>query len=380
MGRPDPPAGGRGAGLELFSAVFDKLEFGVNVYRFDDLDDPDSMVLVGSNPAASRDVGFDLGPYAGKPAYDAFPGLRDHPAMAAWLGAVVRGEPTSWSLFYVDANVAGGYFQTDSLPLDDRHFMTVFQRITERVEAVKALERRTWELERSNRDLEQFAYVASHDLQAPLRAISGFMDLIVDGLPDGLPTRLADFRDRMLASVDQLRRVIDGLLVYARVQRQALPMADEVSLSELADEVSSQLAPVLAEAGLEVTCTDLPTVQGDHVQLSRVFQNLVANAARYRAPARPGRLAISAETSGGNVVLRFEDEGIGIPAHLHERVFELFTRAHRSSEYPGSSGLGLALVKRIVDQHGGRAWLTSEVDVGTTVFVSLPLRQPRATP
>jgi len=244
------------------------------------------------------------------------------------------------------------------------------QRVEERT---AALEQSMEELARSNRDLEHFAYIASHDLQAPLRNVRQGLELLDEHLLATVGSRFDDeaeeLRGLVVAAVSRMEELIQGLLMYSRVQRGSSPSRRVVDLAELADEVVKQLRLDLDEAGAIVVTDDLPAVLADPVQLRQVLQNLIQNAVKYHAPGRQPKIVITARGIDGQWAISVADNGIGVNSSLHERIFELFRRGH--PDYEGV-GLGLSIAQRIVERHGGRIWVNSEPNEGATFTFTLP--------
>lgn len=245
------------------------------------------------------------------------------------------------------------------------------QRVAERTEQLEGL---LDELRRSNHDLEQFAYVASHDLQAPLRNVRQGLELLDEHLEDTVGHRFDDeaeeLRDLVVAAVARMEALIKGLLAYSRTQRSQLDEYETVDTTALVEDVVEMLRPDVENAGGTISVGALPAVQAHPVQLRQVFQNLIENAVRYRAPERALTIEIATRPSEpGRVSIAVTDNGSGIePAH-HDRIFELFRRGH--SGYEGV-GLGLAICKRIVEGHRGRIRVESQPDEGAAFVIDLP--------
>lgn len=242
--------------------------------------------------------------------------------------------------------------------------------ITERRRAEEALQERTDELARSNRDLEQFAYVASHDLQEPLRAVAGPLQLLQRRYQGQLDARADEYIGHAVEGAGRMQALIEDLLTYSRVGRADnafQPTGCEAAL----DYALKNLSAALEEAGAQVHRGPLPAVRAIAPQLSLLFQNLVGNAIKFRRKEGPVEIRVAAEPHGEGWLFRVEDNGIGIDAQYFERIFLIFQRLHTRRDYPGT-GIGLALCKRIVERHGGRIWVESEPGRGTTFFFTLP--------
>jgi light-regulated signal transduction histidine kinase (bacteriophytochrome) len=237
------------------------------------------------------------------------------------------------------------------------------RRLEERVQA------RTAALTRSNEDLEQFAYVASHDLQEPLRAVAGYCRLLEMDYAGQLSDEAREYIDNAVEGTSRMQALIVDLLQYSRVGRRGQPFS-AVSLNAVLDEVRSQLSTVVSETGAVIDCLELPTVQGDRIQLVQLMQNLIGNGIKYCRAAVP-RIEVSASRGDGEWLVAVRDNGIGIPRKFRERIFKIFQRLHTRDEYAGT-GIGLAICKRIVERHGGRIWVESEAGQGSTFCFTLP--------
>ncbi|HUE77101.1 MAG TPA: ATP-binding protein [Longimicrobiales bacterium] len=271
----------------------------------------------------------------------------------------VSGRRKSGEVFPADASIS-------KLELDGQRVYTVVLRdITERVRAEQ-------ELARSNAELEQFAYVASHDLQEPLRMVASYTQLLARRYRGRLDSDAEDFIAFAVEGVTRMETLINDLLAFSRVGTRGIEL-EPVDTGRVLLRVLDDLAPAIEEAGAEVTHDPLPTVQADAMQLGQVFQNLVSNAIKFRSPAAGPRVHVSAERGPEKWVLSVRDNGIGIEREYAERIFVLFQRLHSRSEYPGT-GIGLSICKKIVEQHGGRIWLESEPGAGAAFHFSIPDR------
>lgn len=232
------------------------------------------------------------------------------------------------------------------------------------------------ELRRSNAELEQFAYVASHDLQEPLRKVASFCQMIERRYGDRLDDRGRQYIEFAVDGAKRMQALINDLLAFSRVGRES--GADEsVDLNEVARQALGNLAALREETDAQVDVGDLPHVSGDRTQLVRLFQNLVGNAIKFRRPDEPPRVVVDARRAGDEWEFRCADNGIGIEPRHADRIFLIFQRLHPRDEYTGT-GIGLALCKKIVEYHGGRIWLGSgDGSPGTTFHWTLPV-QPRS--
>lgn len=228
---------------------------------------------------------------------------------------------------------------------------------------------RTEELARSNAELEQFANVASHDLQEPLRMVASFTQLLAKRYQGKLDKDADEFIDYAVDGATRMQQLLNDLLTYARVGTRAKPPAP-VDLNEVVVHTETNLIEAIKESGAVVTQGPLPTVAGDEVQLTQLFQNLLANAIKFRT-GNPPWIHISARFREGHWVISVQDNGIGIAPEHRERIFAIFQRLHPRHEYPGT-GIGLALCKKIVERHGGHIWVESASSQGAGFYFSLP--------
>jgi PAS domain S-box-containing protein len=227
------------------------------------------------------------------------------------------------------------------------------------------------ELQRSNTELELFASVAAHDLQEPLRKIRTFGDRLEALHGGSLGESGVDYLHRMLASAERMQHLIDDLLTYARVSVQGLPFKS-VDLDLVLRDVANDLEARLELSGGRLDVGDLPTIDGDPVQMRQAFQNLLGNALKFAAPGRPPIVTVTSVVGPGVVMVEIRDNGIGFdPAHVG-RIFEPFERLHGRNEYDGT-GIGLAIVRRIVERHGGTVDADAMPGEGARFVVTLPI-------
>lgn len=225
-------------------------------------------------------------------------------------------------------------------------------------------------LERSNQDLQQFASIAAHDLQAPLRSIMGFLDLLEQRCGGQLDEKGKHYISRVMTAAKNMQTLVADLLSYSRVQTQGKPPAP-VESSEAFKAALSALQAAVQESGATITCDALPAVMADISQLSRLYQNLIGNAVKYRKQDVPPVVHVSARRTGDAWTFSVKDNGIGMDMQYAERIFLIFQRLHNAEQYSGT-GIGLAVCKRIVERHGGSIWVESSLGSGSTFFFTLP--------
>jgi light-regulated signal transduction histidine kinase (bacteriophytochrome) len=249
-------------------------------------------------------------------------------------------------------------------------YMTVFDDISKRKEAEQEIENANRELLRSNEELAQFAYVASHDLKEPLRMVSSYCDLIADRYTDKLDENGQKFINYATDGAKRMQTLIDDLLLYSRIGRGGGEKS-EVDLKDVIADVRDILAESLREAGATVNVSELPVVSGYQSELVRLFQNLIGNAIKFRSDA-PLVIDIHAKREDAEWVISVADNGIGIAPEYREKIFGVFQRLHSRDEYE-DTGIGLAICEKIViQQWGGRIWLGENPGGGSVFNLSIP--------
>jgi signal transduction histidine kinase len=255
--------------------------------------------------------------------------------------------------------------------------LLAFEDVTERRRleherdiARQEAEQRAADLARSNSELERFAYVASHDLQEPLRMVASYTSLLARRYEGQLDERADRYIHYAVDGAHRMQALINALLDYSRLGRQDSPRT-AVSCDEAVASALRGLERTRREVGGVITSDPLPTVMGHRLQLEQLFQNLVSNALKFRSD-KPPRIHVSAAADGEGWRFAVRDNGIGMETRHFEQVFVIFQRLHSRADYPGT-GIGLAICRRIVEQHGGRMWVESEPGGGSTFFFTLPM-------
>ena len=243
------------------------------------------------------------------------------------------------------------------------------QEIAERRRAEAVLEERSQQLARSNSQLEQFAYVASHDLQEPLRMIGSYLQILEQRYKGRLDAEADEFIGYAVNGAKRMQTLINDLLAFSRVDTKAKPFR-EVDCAAVVDTVTRSLRMAIEDCGAQLTIEPLPKVMGDALQLEQLFQNLITNAIKFHGAQAP-QVRIEAQAEDGYWSFSVQDNGIGIAPEYFTRIFVLFQRLHHRDAYPGT-GIGLAICKKIVEHHGGRIWVESELGKGCAFRFTLP--------
>jgi PAS domain S-box-containing protein len=247
------------------------------------------------------------------------------------------------------------------------------QDITELKKAEEKLKEAISELERSNEELQQFAYVSSHDLQEPLRTIASFTQLLERRYKGQLDIDADEFMEYIVDATKRMQQLIKDLLEYSRVATSGEEF-QQVDTEEVLGNVLSNLKSSIIKNNAEITHDRLPTVTADKTQLTQLFQNLIGNAIKFKKPNEPPRIHISArkDEERGEYLFSVSDNGIGMESQYMERIFVIFQRLHTRDVYKGT-GIGLSIVKRIVERHGGRIWVESALGVGSNFYFTIPI-------
>jgi len=253
-----------------------------------------------------------------------------------------------------------------------RGFSKVTRDMTPRKRSEEKLREIATALEKSNADLRQFAYVASHDLQEPLRVVTSYVQLLERNCKGRLDEDADRFIERALSGVKRMQTLITDLLAYARVGTEDRKL-ESVDCAIVFEQTLANLEAAIKESAAVVTRSALPTLLTNGTHMAQLFQNLIANAIKFRG-AGPPQVHVAAEQREHDWLFSVRDNGIGIEAQYAERIFLIFQRLHSRSDYPGT-GIGLAICKKIVESQGGRIWFESEPGNGSTFWFTIPLRR-----
>jgi PAS domain S-box-containing protein len=328
------------------------------------LTDRDGHVLAAAGPWQDV-VGLPASDVPGA-ALDAFVHEDDRPALRAYHSAVLAGEPHD----VVDVRLLRGDRVFDvALRRADERVVASLRDVTAQRLADQALALLNDELQRSNDELQRFAYVASHDLSEPLRMVTSYCGLLAEDHAGVLDETGREYLAFAVDGAVRMRTLIDDLLAYSRVSWVAAEPS-RVSLDDVFGAALRDLGVAVQDAGADIVIEPLPDVLGNPAQLGQLAANLLGNALKFRTPGTVPRVTVSAGTRGAKVTLSVADNGIGIPDKHRERVFVMFKRLHGRGAY-GGNGIGLALCKRIAELHGGAVWVEEAPGGGSVFHVTL---------
>jgi len=355
---------------ERFRTLIKSLHEGIWV-----LDKDDITTFV--NPRMAEMLGYKEEEMTGKPVY----AFNDEQWMEYTIESLERrkqgvSEQLEGELVHKNGNPV--YVLIEASPIFDKDgiysgSIAGIQDITERKNAENRLKQTMVELDRSNKELEQFAYVTSHDLREPLRMITSFSQSLEKRYKDKLDSNANEYIHFMVDGASRMQRLIDDILVYSRVSTRGQPF-ELVELDNVLQEVMINLKAAIEETDANIIIDILPTIQADPTQMKQVFQNLIANAIKFHKDGESPIIQISVKKEVGEWLFSVKDNGIGMDPELFGRLFNLFQRLHPPDKYPGT-GVGLAVTKKIVQRHGGRIWVESQPGVGSTFYFTIPRKK-----
>jgi signal transduction histidine kinase len=294
------------------------------------------------------------------------PLLVEHQVISG-MSVIIAGNQRPWGVLGVYTT------QRRHFTSDDIYFVQSVANILgaalERERLDKAQTRYATMLRRSNDELQQFAYIASHDLQEPLRMVTSFLQLLEVNHAPKLDGEARDFIGFAVDGAIRMKDLITALLAYSRVERGER-VFQEFDAQWALDKALANLSLRIEESGARITCDELPRIKADMTQIAQLLQNLIGNAIKFQQGNTPA-IHISAERKGSMWQFSVRDNGIGIEAKFLERIFVIFQRLHRKDEYEGT-GIGLAICKKVVERHGGQIWVESVVGEGTTFYFTIP--------
>jgi signal transduction histidine kinase len=361
---------------EDFHLIFETMPIGWADHQmvFDADNNPIDYIFLRVNGAFERFTGLTRGAILGKRVTDVIPGIRDaNPNLIALYGDVVlNGIERRLDLYFEPFD---RWYRVTAFRRLEGRFIAMFEDISRQKRAEGALRLHAKALRRSNRELEQFAYVASHDLQEPLRMVASYTQLLAERYEGRLDEKADKYISHAVDGAKRMQGLISDLLEFSRVETAGRPK-DPTDCRGVLEEVTHSLQASINESGASIHVGEMPTIAADRTQIGQVFQNLIGNAVKFRGVDSP-RVEVTARRTDENWVFSVSDNGIGIEPRFQERIFNIFTRLHERGAFPGS-GIGLAIVKKIVERHDGHIRVESEIGQGARFVFTIPVKVPPA--
>lgn len=358
---------------EKYRTLFQSMSEGFAYYEsvFDDNNNPIDYIFLDVNPKFEEFTGLNKDNIIGKKVTEIIPGIENKkPNLIEKYGLIARdGGVSSFELYLEQFNE--WYNVSVSCPRKG-FFCTLFEKTTIKKKYEEKIQKTLEELKLSNKELEQFAYVASHDLQEPLRMVSSFTSLLKTKYKDVIDEKGNMYIDYAVDGALRMQALINDLLDFSRVSTKGDSFSSFDS-NELLGKALSNLRPAIEEAGAIVTNDELPNVIADGNQLVRVFQNLISNGIKFRGEANPN-IHVSCKVINKTYQFSISDNGIGLDTKFSDKVFAIFQRLHTRDKFPGT-GIGLAICKRIIKRHHGRIWVESTIKKGSTFYFTIPIRE-----
>jgi PAS domain S-box-containing protein len=322
-------------------------------------------IIYDVNPAYEQILGLNRNDVLGKKASEIY-GTGNPPYINIYASVAENRKSEQFEAYFEPMNK---YFQISVISPEKGKFATVFEDITKRKYDNKELTRTMDELKRSNKELQQFAYAASHDLQEPLRMVSSFSQLLERRYKNRLDDDADEFIEFIVEGAQRMKNLIDDLLIYSRVTRKEKEF-EEVELEKILIITLSDFSVSIKEQHVTITHDTLPTIFADASQMGQVFQNLIGNAIKFHGKDDPKiHISVQEDLDGWTFVVK--DNGIGIDKKHQKQIFEVFRRLHTRKEYPGT-GIGLSICQKIIEGHGGKLWVDSTPGLGTTFYFTIP--------
>jgi PAS domain S-box-containing protein len=335
--------------------------------------DARQLKFIGLNKAGESLLGYERKDLINKSDYDFFPKEEAEFFINKDREVLKTGELHEISEEFIHTKNKGvRILETKKIPIFDKdgnpeYLLGISNDITERKKADIELKQKSQELLRSNQELEQFAYVASHDLQEPLRMVTSYLQLLESRYKDRLDADANDFINFAVDGATRMRSLINSLLEYSRVNR--LKVFEKFSINAVMEDILNDLKDQLLESHVTIKYDNLPTIYGDPVLISQLIMNLIVNAIKFKDGKDP-QITITAKRGKGEWLFCIEDNGIGIQKEYFDKIFVIFQRLNSKEKYPGT-GIGLSICKKIVERHGGKIWVESEVNKGSRFYFTI---------
>jgi signal transduction histidine kinase len=353
---------------EKFRALFLNMTEGVALHEI--IYNGDTAIdyrIIDINPAYEKHTGLSEAKARGLLASQLY-GTGTPPYFNEFANVALNRTPFSFETYFPPLE---RHFRISVFSPQKGFFATVFEDITESKRTYEQLQKSAEDLKRSNVELEQFAYIASHDLQEPLRMISSYTQLLEKRYKDKLDQDANDFIGFAVDGANRMQKMIQSFLIYSRTTRDKSPL-QTVDCNRVIEDVLMNLQISIQESGTVVHHANLPTIVGHPDLLLQLFQNLISNAIKFRNGKTP-IISIGVQKNDSHWIFSVKDNGIGIDPQYFEKIFIIFQRLHTQGDYPGT-GMGLSICKNIVERHHGTIWVESEPSKGTTFYFSISLK------
>lgn len=351
--------------LEILSKTVDDMPIGIGIFHVEKLDDLESIRYVFMNKLILFEMRKSKEEVFGKRIIEVAPEAYEHEVglqvIETYRNVARDGESVNLGIVEYSNSEVAGLYECSVHPIQDKYIYVMLRNVTE-------LEQSKKELEEANQELEQFAYIASHDLQEPLRTINSFIELLRKRYGGKLDQKADKSMEFIADASKRMSNLVKGLLEHSRIGHDR--KIEMVDCQELVETVKKDLSATLDETNTRLEIIDLPTIQAYGPELRMLFQNLISNGIKFHRVGVQPYIRISAEKEK-DWIFKVEDNGIGIESEFHEQIFGLFERLHPKMKYKGS-GIGLAHCQKIVDMHNGKLWLDSKAGEGSIFYFSIP--------
>lgn len=351
--------------LKILTQTFDELPIGVGIFEVEDVNDPKSIRYVFMNKVILYEMRKNADEVFGKRIIEVAPEAYEHEGglfvIETYRRIAAEGGSINLGLVEYSNHMVAGTYECSVHHIKDNYVYVMLRNVTE-------LEQTKNELEQKNKELSQFAYLASHDLKEPLRTISSFTEILQEDYLEKLDKEGEKLLSFISKATKRMRGLIDVLLDYSKLgQGKELV---EINCSNMVAEIQEDLSVVINERDASLEVGELPTVKGFKTELRMLFQNLISNAIKFNQPGVPPKVSITAEEKDG-WTFSVKDNGIGISEANQEKIFSLFERLHTEKEYEGT-GIGLGHCKKIIELHKGKLWVESVEGEGSTFYFNIP--------